>query len=389
MRVAIVTNNYLPNPYGVTSSIETFRVELEKHGHDVFIFAPRWKGYVDRCERVFRFPSVEFPGKIRFPVAIPFSLEADTCVAKIKPDVIHAQHPNVLGLLASKWSKRYGIPLVFTWHAMYERYGHFGPPLVGGLYARRLVQRAVAYANAADAMIAPSRALKTYAVGHGVAEEKIHLVPSGVSFTDFENHDGRNIRHELGIPRNARVLVSLSRLTEEKNIVFLARCICVLLQKNPDVFFLLIGEGDQKSKVEAMGREAGVSKRLLLPGKKEGRDRGKFLAAGDVFVYASLSETQGIAVAEALYCGLPVVAVRASGIEDAVADKITGLLTQNTEENFISAVQTMLDNTQQRLHFSRDASQLAKKVFAPDICASRLLEVYNHVLAGGKPKKAS
>ena len=71
MTIGIFTNNYLPNPYGVSGSIESFRKEFERLGHRVFIFAPRWKGYQDENPGVFRYPSLDINFKFRFPLAIP------------------------------------------------------------------------------------------------------------------------------------------------------------------------------------------------------------------------------------------------------------------------------------------------------------------------------
>ena len=73
MKIAIFTNNYLPNPYGVSGSVESFRKEFERLGHEVYIFAPRWKGYADQNPQVFRYPAIETNIKIKFPIAIPYS----------------------------------------------------------------------------------------------------------------------------------------------------------------------------------------------------------------------------------------------------------------------------------------------------------------------------
>ncbi|MDY0302783.1 MAG: glycosyltransferase family 4 protein, partial [Candidatus Moranbacteria bacterium] len=75
MNIAIFTNNYLPNPYGVTTSIESFRQEFERAGHTVYIFAPQFENYKDKNKKVFRYPSFDINYKISFPLPIPFSFE--------------------------------------------------------------------------------------------------------------------------------------------------------------------------------------------------------------------------------------------------------------------------------------------------------------------------
>src|SRR4030043_309152 len=131
MRIAIFTNNYLPHPYGVSGSVESFRKEFERLGHEVYIFAPRWKGYRDKNRRVFRYPAFETNVKIKFPIAIPYSRKISKILDKLDLDIIHSQHPNLLGSAAARWTRRKSasrrIPLVFTWHTLYDQYAHFAP----------------------------------------------------------------------------------------------------------------------------------------------------------------------------------------------------------------------------------------------------------------------
>src|SRR3989339_1117945 len=101
MKIGIFTNNYLPNPYGVAGSIESFRKEFERLVNEVFIFAPRWKGYQDKNPNVFRYPAFETNVKIKFPIAIPYSSRINKILENLDLDVIHSQHPNLLGSAAA------------------------------------------------------------------------------------------------------------------------------------------------------------------------------------------------------------------------------------------------------------------------------------------------
>ena len=125
MNIAIFTNNYLPNPYGVAGSIESFRRQFEKNGHQVYIFAPFSKGYTDKNPRVFRYLSVDLKYKISFPLPIAYSKKISQTLKNLDLDIIHSQHPNLLGTAAMKWARRKNIPLVFTWHTLYDRYTNY------------------------------------------------------------------------------------------------------------------------------------------------------------------------------------------------------------------------------------------------------------------------
>ncbi|HLN19044.1 MAG TPA: glycosyltransferase, partial [Patescibacteria group bacterium] len=146
MKIGIFTNNYLPNPYGVSTSIETFRRDFENLGHQVFIFAPRWPGYSDKNPNVFRYPSWDLEIKIRFPLAIPYSRKIDKILENLDLDIIHSQHPNLLGTAAAKWAKKKNIPLVFTWHTLYDQYTDFVPVIPPKFSAWYMTKKAVKFA---------------------------------------------------------------------------------------------------------------------------------------------------------------------------------------------------------------------------------------------------
>ena len=127
MKIAIFTNNYLPNPYGVSGSVESFRKVFERLAMR-YIFSRRaGKGIQDKNPKVFRYPAFETNIKIKFPIAVPYSGKISKVLDKLDLDIIHSQHPNLLGSAAMKLARRKNIPLVFTWHTLYDQYTHFVP----------------------------------------------------------------------------------------------------------------------------------------------------------------------------------------------------------------------------------------------------------------------
>lgn len=380
MNIAFFTNNYLPNPYGVSASIESFRIELEKRGHAVHVFAPAWKGHRDSDARIHRFPSVTVPYKMKFPIPIPCSPAMKRVFRSVPFEIVHAQHPNILGWVASRWAKSAGVPLVFTWHTMYEQYGHFGPPFVGPWYARQLVRTSVRYARACDAVIVPSRSAARHIATHGVPAEKITVLPSGIRMDDFKSTDRDRVRTRFGIGTGQKVLMTLSRLTAEKNIACLTRCVLRVLRQRPDAVFLVVGSGSASEDILASAKKAGVGDRVILAGEARRDERSEYLSAGDIFVYASKSETQGLAVAEAMYMGLPVAALRATGVEDAVMDKVTGYLA-DSEDEFVESIARLLDDPVRAKEFGERGSDLIRKSFTSEVCADRLVQMYEQIIS--------
>ena len=226
MKIGIFTNNYLPNPYGVTRSIETFRREFEKQGHEVFVFAPRWKGYEDNNINVFRYPSIDIEIKFRFPLAIPYSWKMNKTIKNLDLDVIHAQHPNILGSVAMKWARKLAcrrgrrIPLIFTWHTLYDQYTNFVPFIPAKISAGYIIRKAVKFANLADAVIVPTDSIIPILRKWGVENKNIIPIATGVLEEEFENADGNKIREKYNIKDDETVLLMVSRLTSEKNVEF-------------------------------------------------------------------------------------------------------------------------------------------------------------------------
>ena len=386
MNIAIFTNNYLPNPFGVSMSIESFRNELERLGHTVYIFAPKTEGYVDENPNVFRYPSIDFKYKISFPLAIPYSHRISGILEDLKIDVIHAQHPNLLGWQAKRWAKKKNVPLVFTWHTLYDKYAHFVPIIPASWSAAWAIGNAVSFANSCDQVIVPTNSVKEIIKKWGVKNENIVAIPTGVEKSFFENSDRAGMRKQLEIADDEITLLLVSRMTAEKNVQFLVRAVSKVLQKNKNVKFILAGEGHELSNLKKIISSAGIEKQVIFQGIVNREATKNLYAAGDIFVYASTSETQGMIISEAMCLNLAVVAVSATGICDAVQSGKTGFLVNEHEDEFAYAVQKLIDDKDLRQTFGENAAKIAHENYTSEICAQRMLETYEKAIERKKTK---
>ncbi|MFZ5982129.1 MAG: glycosyltransferase [Patescibacteria group bacterium] len=375
MKIGIFTNNYLPNPYGVPGSVESFRKEFEKMGHEVFIFAPRWPGYVDKNENVFRYPAWDLKIKIRFPLAIPYSRRIDKVLEALDLDIIHSQHPNLLGGVARKWAWEKKIPLVFTWHTLYDRYANFVPFLPSGLVAWWTIRNARTYANLADQVIVPTDSIIPILKKWGVKRDML-AISTGVEEEVFQSADGFKVRKDLGLSNEDVVFLLVSRLTEEKNVEFIFDSLRNILKEEKRAKFLIVGGGYLLPKLETWVRENDLEGKIFFSGEVE-RERVKdYYAAADVFVYSSLSETQGMIVTEAMYMGLPIVAVQATGVSSLVEDGENGFLVGEDISEFSDKCQRLIQDLDLRRRMSKESSRLAKEKYTASVCARKMLEVY-------------
>jgi glycosyltransferase involved in cell wall biosynthesis len=381
MNIAIFTNNYLPNPFGVSGSVESFRKEFERLGHTVYIFAPRWKEYVDKNPNIFRYPSIETNIKIKFPLPIPHSRKISKFLENLELDIIHSQHPNLLGSAAARWARRKKIPLVFTWHTLYDQYTHFFPLIPEKLGAWWAIRNARNYANKADAVITPTPSVAEIIKKWGVTNENITAIPTGVEEDQFENPDRAGVREKYGIKNDEILLLLVSRLTAEKNILFLAGAVKDILNKNTSVKFMICGDGDLKDNMKEIFQKSGLSGKIIFTGIVSDTEKKNYFAAGDVFVFTSKSETQGMILTEAMYSGLPIVAVRATGAQDIVENGRTGFLVRENKKEFGEVAQKLIDDANLRKKFGEVAAKVAREKYASKVCAERMLDLYKRTIS--------
>jgi len=375
MNIAIFTNNYLPNPYGVTQSIESFRKEFEKRGHSVFIFAPRFSGFIDDNENVFRYPSLDINIRFRYPLPIPYSRKISKILEKFHLDIIHSQHPNFLGTVAAKWAKRKNIPLIFTWHTLYDRYTNFVPFVPEKISAGYIIRKAVKFANLADAVIAPTDSIIPNLRSWGVSKEVIPIA-TGVDEDDFRNPDRLSVRTRYGISSEDTVLILVSRLTEEKNVEFALRSLRKNLTENDKLKLIIIGDGYLMPKLKKFSAENGISEKIIFTGVVDYKEMKNYYSDSDIFIYSSKSETQGMILTEAMYMELPIVALRATGTSSLVQEGINGILTDEVEKDFSSAVSKLTDNIEIRKKMGEESGKIARENFTSTVSSEKLLKLY-------------
>jgi len=393
MKIGIFTNNYLPNPYGVSGSVESFRKEFERMGHEVCIFAPHWKGYQDLeaklpfgslasgTPQVFRYPAINVSlKKIRYPVPIPYSQKMNKILESLDLDVIHSQHPNLLGSAAARWAKKKNIPLVFTWHTLYDQYAHFVPLVPPKVAAWWAIRNARKYADKCDQVIAPTRSIIDILKNWGVTNKNITAIPTGVEEKQFENPDRESVRTKYGIKNDELLLFVMTRLTAEKNMAFLIEAVLDILKKNEKTKFMICGDGNLKNILEKKVADAGLSEKAIFAGLASSDEKKNYLAAGDIFVYASKSETQGMVFTEAMYSGLPIVAVRATGAKDIVENNKTGYLVSENKKEFGDAAQKLIDDENLRKSFGEEAGRVAREKYTAKVCAEEMIEVYEKAI---------
>ncbi|HUF91105.1 MAG TPA: glycosyltransferase [Candidatus Limnocylindria bacterium] len=374
MRIALFTNTYLPFCGGVTVAVETLRRGLEGRGHEAWVVAPRCAGEAADGPRVVRYPSIPAATYPQFPLAVPFAPRPAARVRRLDADVFHAHHPFLLGPAARRFARARRRPLVFTYHTRYEKYAHY-VPLRRGLVEAAAVWFSTRFAARADAVIAPSAGVRDELRARGV-RTPIAVVPTGLDLDLFRPGERARARRRLGWHPTDPVVLYVGRLDREKSVERVLLAFARLVSTLPRARLQVVGQGTEGGRLRAQASALGVAARVTFAGARAHDTLPVVYQAADVFLFASETETQGLVLAEAAACGLPAVAVRAPGCEEAIRDGVTGLLTKSDAGALADTAIGLLVDPPRRVAMGRRARTLAEQEFGVGRQIDRTLDVY-------------
>jgi 1,2-diacylglycerol 3-alpha-glucosyltransferase len=343
LRALLISDVYFPRVNGVSTSVATFRRDLNDLGVETWLVAPEYPQKWTDDDRVRRQASryLFFDPEDRL---MKTRTAERACIDLAKrADVLHIQTPFVAHVLGRRVARVVGLPTVETYHTYFQEYLHHYLPIVPSSLARtiaRTVSRA--QCNAVDAVVAPSRQLADVLVEYGVTSP-ISVIPTGLKLDQFAPGDGAAFRMRHGITPHRPMMLLVGRVAHEKNIGFLLEVLGEVRKRVPDVVFAIAGEGPALSSVRGRAQSLGLESSTLFVGyldrERELRD---CYSAADVFVFASRTETQGLVLLESLALGLPVVSTAVLGTKEVLAGADGALVVPEELGPFADAVVRVL-----------------------------------------------
>lgn len=352
MRIAFITETFLPAIDGVVTRLSQTIVELNRLGDEMLVVAPKYGEGPASYEGVpiHRVGSVPFPPYPQIKLA-PTNPGVGRALREFGPDVIHAVNPFILGIGAPFYARKLRVPLVASYHTNVTTYAGFYGLGIGARAGRWHTRR---LHNKARINLCTSEMTQEYLTNEGV--ERVHLWPPGVDARRFtpDNFSKRwRVRLTDGRPA-AKLMLYVGRLGREKGIERLKDVLLAL----PGTRLALVGDGPARGDLERFF--AGTP--TVFAGLRRGRDLAAIHATGDVFMFPSTTETLGMAMIEALASGVPVVAARTGATGEVVSDGQTGLLHEpGSTDGLISAVRQILEDDELRAKLGRQARVAAEE----------------------------
>lgn len=380
VKIAMMTNNYLPFIGGVPISIQRLSEGLRREQHEVTVFAPTYKEQFED-HNIMRYHSL-IKGIVN-GASVPnsFDRRIEREFVKGDFDVIHVHHPMMIGWTAVYLSQKYHIPLVFTYHTRYEQYLHYikASCFQGAvpLYMRNFMKFC-------DMILVPTPLMQDY-LYHIGCQTPVRVLPTGISDDSFHADAGEALklrRSFLGQSGCSKkyLFCTVARLAKEKNLEFLFRVLAnrKKAQGESDFRWILVGEGPKEKHLRKLAARLDLEKEIHFAGRIPNEQIKNYCCASDLFLFSSLSETQGIVLLEAMAAGTPVLAVQATGVSDLVVNGENGFMTELSETEFGETLDQVLKSP--RRHLEQGALDTAQKYQMQDIarCAA---EYYTEAIA--------
>lgn len=376
MKILITTDWYTPAVNGVVTSVKNLRRELEARGHEVRILTLSPDLRSETAAGVTRIGSIG-AGRI-YPGARLRTALAGRWVRQLVewgPDVVHSQCEFSTFFLARRIAEELNVPLVHTYHTVYEDYTHyFSPSVRWGRRAAAVFSRWIT--GQTDCVIAPTGKVRQLLLGYGV-ERPVLVIPSGIDLRRFRRPRDPMaeavLRASLEIPAGRTVLLFVGRLAAEKNVEELLELRKALGDR--PVTLLLVGDGPHRQALEARAAELGLAAPdVIFAGQVPPEQVADWYRLGTVFVSASTSETQGLTYAEALASGLPVLC-RADPCLDGVIRRGENGWQYETAEAFLRQMETILEDSA-LVTSMRAAAAASAEPFSAERFARRVEAVY-------------
>lgn len=394
MRIGMFTDTYPPYINGVSTSIAMLKTALEKKGHQVFVVTVNneiTKYKYEENGRVIRIPGMP-TGIYDYRLSGIYPIRCVNKIKKWKLDVIHSHTEFGVGTFARIIAKQFNIPLIHTYHTMYEDYIHY---ITKGYFdhaSKKIVEYLTLFYcdKTISELIVPTK--KTYDLfkeKYKVARN-VHIIPTGIEVERFYKEKFTKsmkdeYRKKLGIDQNDFIILFVGRLAQEKNVEFLIDAQKDITKKYPNSKLLIIGDGPDINKYKELSKKLGIENNVIFTGKVPWDMVPIYYQLASVFVTASKTETQGLTVIEAMAASKVPVCIDDESFKNVVIDDLNGKIFKNKRQYKIK-IGELIENPDMLKNLCKQARRSSEE-YSSKYFAERVLDVYKIALESAPKDK--
>ena len=387
MRIGLFTDTYPPFINGVSTSVFMLKKALERKGHQVFVVtlnSESFKYSFDEDNTVIRIPGLPI-GIYDYRVTSVYPLRAMNIIRKWKLDVIHSHTEFSVGTFARFISRQYNIPLVHTYHTLYEDYvyyitkGYFDKP------SKKIVEYLTQFYcdKTANELIVPTKKIYDLFKEKYNVDKNIYVIPTGIEIDRFyeENVDKKKIdkiRKDLKISKDSFNIVFVGRLAKEKNVDLLLSAQKRINEIEKNINLIIIGDGPDMEEYKETAKKLGIAKNVFFTGKVPWEEIPAYYRAGNIFATASTSETQGLTVIEAMAASIAPVCIDDESFRNTVFDGLNGEIFKD-EDEYVDIVLDLYKDRKKLANLQKQA-RLNAEVHSSKYYGESVLDVYKHAI---------
>lgn len=393
MRIGLFTDTYMPHINGVATSVSMLEMALRKKGHVVYVITvnPDNMSYNFENEHIIRIPGIP-TGIYDYRLSGIYPLKAVKKITSLNLDIIHSHTEFGIGIFARIMAKQLDIPLVHTYHTMYEDYtyyitkGYFDKP------SKKIVEHLTKFYcdKTATELIVPTK--KTY----DLFKEKykydrnVHIIPTGIDIEKFYQEkvsiDKVNkLKEKLKLKENDFVILFVGRIAAEKSIDFLIKNQVNLVKKNKNCKLIIVGSGPDLEALEELSKKLKMNDNIIFTNKVPWNEVCLYYNLAHVFTTASHTETQGLTVIEAMAASLPVVALDDEAFNTTVINDLNGYLFKD-KKDYCEIMNKLMKDREQCTKLGKQA-RTSSNAYSSKYYAERVLDVYYLALGGRRRKR--
>lgn len=388
MKVALFSDTYLPDINGVATSTHILRNELIKLGHEVLVVTselPSDSDYEDNFdENILRVPGLEIQALYGYRACNIFSFKGMREIKKFRPEVIHVQTEFGIGIFGRIAGEYLDIPVVYTYHTMWADYSHYVNPInsetVDFVVKKVIKKISNLYGNKCQELIVPSQKTKDALIHYGLTQKNIYIIPTGLELDRFDIKNKNEKLCQQLIERydlkNKFVLTFLGRIAQEKSIDVIINALKEVVKVNEQIKCLIVGGGPQFEELKSLVENDEISKYIIFTGPQSGEAVPAHYHISDMFISASLSETQGLTYIEAMASSIPVIARYDDQLEDVIEDQKNGFFFKDEKE----LPELILKVMEMDLTSMKEQALKKAKEYSGETFAKKVLDVYQDAI---------
>lgn len=376
MKILITTDTYLPSINGVVTSVNMLYQELKVRGHDVRILTLSDDIHMKKQEDVYYLRSFRmyvYPG-VRGTVPIEKTFRKE--IERWRPDIIHTQTEFFTMVIAKKIASVLNIPIVHTYHTMYEHYTRYllRVDAISRQSAKLFSRESL---RLVDAVIAPTGKVEKTLRDYGI-DLPVYVIPTGLSMDKFRKpvseEEKKALRQKLGISKDKKIMATIGRIGLEKNLDEMADHFLHVVRSHPEIVWLIVGDGPYREELQNRILRLRLYDNVIFTGMVAPEEIYLYYKLADVFVSASMSETQGLTYVEALMAGTPLICKKDACLADILEEGLNGYYFENGDE-FSEHLSELLNDEEKRKRFSEYALESSVK-FSKERFAEHVEEAY-------------